>query len=456
MPSPVRRVSSLGAVLDPCVLARVTLTLLPNTPVTVRFAVTTASTPQASSAAAKRILSVTEPSLYSRVDETARRLKLSGEQVESAMALLPLILYHSPDKRIPDALLPALAKGQRSLWSLGISGDLPIVTAAVEDDDDVEASSELVSAHRLLYDNGAAFDLVFLIRSGGEYRSKLRDGLLDVLRRHDAEASMAARGGIHLCDASSDAAGIVRAVAVAVAEAGAAVRPPARDEELKPLPRQFFSRMRQEPLSYGYNEDNSFTFTVDGRLPNTAWSHVLANASYGFLASDAGTGHMWHMNARENKINRWLNDSLTTDGTERLKIVRNGAETSLFAENDGCRCRVTYGFGWAEWKKTISGVTFTTTAFVPPSIPARVLIIESDNGDGRAESDSLLISYFTDLVLYPNVEESVFVTTSREDGVISAQNVYNSDFPETVFRVASLLGAGIVHLLENQRVKRPI
>jgi cellobiose phosphorylase len=110
------------------------------------------------------------------------------------------------------------------------------------------------------------------------------------------------------------------------------------------------------------NSDNSFTFSMEDRLPYNAWSHVLAGETFGYLATDAGTGHMWYLNARENKINRWLNDSLTTSGTETLKVVSGNAEYSLFAAGDGCRCDVTYGFGWAEWKKTIDGVTYTTTA----------------------------------------------------------------------------------------------
>ena len=154
---------------------------------------------------------------------------------------------------------------------------------------------------------------------------------------------------------------------------------------------------------------------------------MLANESYGYLATDAGTGHMWHRNARENKVNRWLNDSLTTEGTERLQLVRGNAVTSLFAA-DGCPCTVTYGFGWAQWKKTIAGETYTTTAFVPPETAARVLVVEKEDG-GDFE-----LSYFTDLVLYPEPEESVYVRTSAEDGLLAARNIYNTDFPETVFR----------------------
>ncbi|SHH48939.1 cyclic beta-1,2-glucan synthetase [Sporobacter termitidis DSM 10068] len=422
---------SLGAVLDPCVLARVSLSLQPNVPYSVSLAVTTASTPQAASAAAKRILAVTEPAFYSRVDETAHRLGLSAEQLDRAMALLPLLIYHSPDRRIDAGLLPSLAKGQRGLWSLGVSGDLPIVTAAVESDGDIDASRELISWHRLLHDNGSAFDLVFLIRGGGDYRSTLRDALLDVLRKNDVEYRLGARGGIHLCDMASDAAGTVRAASAAFIPAGERLALPPRCEDMPPVTRPFSDAASGGALEYGYNSDNSFTFTINGQLPYNAWCHTLANEAFGYIATDAGTGHMWHLNARENKINRWLNDSLTTCGTETLKLVKDSAEISLFAAGDGLKCAVTYGFGWAEWKKTIDGATYTTTAFVPLDTAARVFIIEAADGAG------LEVSYFTDLVLFPEASDGVYVKTSAEDGMLTAQNVYNVDFPDSVFRLAA-------------------
>ncbi len=168
-----------------------------------------------------------------------------------------------------------------------------------------------------------------------------------------------------------------------------------------------------------------------GGMPYNAWSHVLTNQKFGYLATDAGTGHMWHLNARENKINRWLNDSLTTEGTERLMILKNNTEYSLFASDDDWPTSVTYGFGWAEWKKSIDGVAFTTTAFVPPQASARILIVEASDG-GEFE-----VSYFTDLVLYPEMEGCVYVNTTVEDGLLTAHNAYQTDFPDTVFRVAA-------------------
>lgn len=418
--------ASSGAVLDPCVLVRLKLSLKPDVPCRVSFSLTTASTKQAASAAAKRILSVTEPQYYSRLDETANRLKLTGGRIESAMALLPELLYHSPDRRIPEEYLASLARGQKSLWSLGISGDLPILSAVIENEKDLEASEELVPIHRLLSENGVSFDLVFLLR-GGDYRSTLRDGMLDVLKSFDADHSLGGRGGIHLCDISSDGAETVRAVSAKFIASGKPLIHPERREDIRPVPRPFLNVQAHQAFEYHYNDDNTFTFNMQGKLPHNAWSHLLASNSFGFVATDAGIGHMWHLNARENKINRWLNDSLATQGAEKLELLQNGTRISLFSDNDGLPCSVTYGFGWAEWKKEIGGATFATKAFVPQDINARVLIIEA------VGIEDFEISYFTDLVLCADTENSIYVKTARAEGVISAQNLYNTDFPDSVF-----------------------
>ncbi len=112
-------------------------------------------------------------------------------------------------------------------------------------------------------------------------------------------------------------------------------------------------------------------------------------------------------------------------------FTENGAKYSLFAAADGCRCTVTYGFGWAEWRKDIDGRTFTTKAFVPPELPARVLIIETN------DPVDFEVSYFTDLVLSPNTDDSVYVSTRHCDSLISAWNAYNTDFHDTVFSLTA-------------------
>ena len=360
--------------LDPCVLVRVPVHLEPDVTTIVKFALSTSSTVQSAAAAAKRILTG-ETSVFSRLDETARALGFGIEQVDEAMALMPALVYPSPDRRIKPADATALRRGQQGLWCLGVSGDLPIVACAVDDDSGLAAAGRLLNTHRLLSRNNIAFDLVYLVRGGGDYRGKLKNDLMESLKLSDPDRRLEARGGVHIAELPSDGADLVRAAAVRTVDVEK-LEKYARDETTKADFRPFISDVGDGALTFGYDDENSFTFQT-GRLPGNAWSHMLANESFGYLATDAGTGHMWHRNARENKINRWLNDSLTTDGTERLTVFSDDRQISLFAELDGCECAVTYGFGWARWQKKIGQAVITTTAFVPPDLSARLLIVEN-------------------------------------------------------------------------------
>jgi cyclic beta-1,2-glucan synthetase len=434
--------STTGAVLDPCVLARVKVQLEPGTTCRVAFALTTASTSQAAAAAAKRIIQAGERTGYSRLDASAQQMSLTDAQIESAMALLPAIVYPSPDRKLPQDWVPALRHGQQSLWCFGISGDLPIVSAVIESENDIESAKTLIPLHRLLSENGISFDMVCLVRGGGDYRNTLSDKLLDALKEYEHDNRIGTRGGIHMVDLSAEGAGTIRAVSVLTLTGDKPVLAHPRNDTDYPAPRRFYDPHAAKPLDFKYNEDNSVSLDIRGELPYNAWSHMLANSDYGFLASDAGTGHMWHLNARENKINNWLNDSLATDGTEKLELVLSGERApgdrispsdrlSLFAAPDGYDCRVTYGFGWAEWRKTVGAATFVTTAFVPPDTAARILIIEAV-GQERFE-----VSYGTDLVLAPDPEDAVYVTTSRTPDAVSARNTYNTDFPDTVFHLTA-------------------
>ena len=65
---------------------------------------------------------------------------------------------------------------------------------------------------------------------------------------------------------------------------------------------------------FGYEDDNSFVFYVNRSLPPRVWSNILTNGSFGFYAADCGMGNMWYKNAREMRIDRWVNDPYAVVG----------------------------------------------------------------------------------------------------------------------------------------------
>ena len=168
--------------------------------------------------------------------------------------------------------------------------------------------------------------------------------------------------------------------------------------------------------------DGTVSFTG---LPPRAWSQVLTNGRFGFLATDAGTGHMWHRNAHTGRINRWLCDPWVLRGTETLRMASRAGAVSLF-DDDGA-ARVEYGFGWAAWERSVDGMSVRVTAFVPEDADARVLLIECA---GRAR-----ITWHTDLVCAGRDADAPAVVTAYADGLFTAENV-RADAP-TLFCAAA-------------------
>jgi cyclic beta-1,2-glucan synthetase len=277
---------------------------------------------------------------------------------KKGIGLLPGLVYPSPDRLIDADKADFLMRGQKSLWSLGISGDLPIVTALIEAEEDIETVKTLIPMHKFLSENGVSFDLVYLVRGGGDYRNTLSGRLTETLRCYDHENRIGARGGVHIADTASEGANTILAVSVKIFSPGFTENTPVSGAPTGdlPAPRRFNAADNGSPLEFCYNDDNSVSFDTHGRLPYNAWSHMLANSEYGFVATDAGTGHMWHLNARENKINSWLNDSLATDGTEKLAAARfRGRKFPFSAPGLSTKCRVTYRFRMGRMERKTIG-----------------------------------------------------------------------------------------------------
>lgn len=104
-------------------------------------------------------------------------------------------------------------------------------------------------------------------------------------------------------------------------------------------------------MRHEYADNGSFVFYVNRSLPPRVWSNILTNGSFGYIAADSGTGNMWLKNAHELRLTPWINDPMAIDGAEVLEYCDGSGRHSLFADDDGAPCRVTFGFGFAVWEK---------------------------------------------------------------------------------------------------------
>jgi len=417
---------TLGTVLDPCVLLRVRLHLKPRSDRQVSFSICVGERGREAVASARRILGAPANEGPAYPDQAAARLGMNTADMEAALERLPDLLFPTESRSGQAALITADGKGQMGLWPFGISGDLPILTAYADADADIPWAVGLVKAHSFLRLCGVSYDLVLLLSDGGDYRRPVRSGLSGEIGALGLEAVVGARAGVHLVDASGDVSSIL-ARSARVLRREEDRNPPRRNRlpEAPPCP----DPERTGASSWHYGKDGSFVFETGGVLPPLIWSHMLANERFGYIAADCGAGHMWHLNARENKMTPWLNDPLASRGAERLTLLRDGRALSLFAAGDGLPCTVTYGFGFAVWEKEIDGGKITTTAFVPPDTAARVLLIEGTFRPGDR------IAYFAELLLGADEKERPYVTTAYQSGRFTAKG--SGEFQEQTFSLTA-------------------
>ena len=360
-----------GAVLDPCLLVRFPVSLRSDAPVQIRLALSAADSGEQATEGALRLLRMRGGEAADGLEQIRGRLQLTEEETRKAFELLRNLQFPAH---------PWVSRGspeQRALWPFGISGDLPIAALRVEEER-MKAALSLERIHQFLVQGGFMFDLVFLMREGGDYLHPLRDTLEERLRSDGWEHRLGARGGIFLVEEETAAA--VCAAALLLDEVG---NVPQENRSARGYEKQnTFTQLPGIP-PFGFLENGSFWFDTGAQLPPLGWSTILCNDAFGWRTDETGSGHLWINNAKENPLTEWVNDPLAVTGPERVLFSAGGGEVSCFAAPDGLPCTVTYGFGEAMWEKHVAGSPLRCTAFVPPDEDARYLLLEAEGRTGE-------------------------------------------------------------------------
>ncbi len=382
--------------------------LAPDEVFEARFALGVGRTEEAAFQAAQRTLTMPSDAFAALPALFAAQTGMDGGDVAAAMALVSPLVFPAAAPEVGDL---ALLK-KDALWRFGISGDLPILCAVLTKPAHRAGAAALIRRHALLQSCGLRSDLVFLTAEGGDYQRSGSRIVTDTLRALDREALLNAAGGVHLAELSQAAA----------IEACAAVTLDLEHPEYQltrcTLPARLAAPDRRDLpqgcMDWHWRDDGAFVFQLSHALPKRAWCHVLTNGRFGYLAADSGLGHMWVLNAREGRVNRWRNDPHAVRGTETLELLSRGGRTSLFADGMG-EARVEYGFGYAMWEKEWEGVRTRVTAFVPWDTDARVLLLE-------CSADAAEIAWSTELLLAGDERDALTVVTAGENGVLTAVN----------------------------------
>ena len=454
--------NTAGAVLDPVMSLSVMVNVEPGSSVKITYvtAVTESREVALEIATKYKDTDVVEGEFNlaltrSRVE--ARYLNLKSWELELYQELVSHILFLSPQRVQNGKCMENNRKGQSSLWTYGISGDIPIVLVMLEKTDEIDIVNEILKAHEYWKFKNLRVDLVILNEEENSYTNPLNGLLSDVLSGSHARDMMNKPGGVFVLRKSNMPEGDIMLLCSAArlvikgnsGELKTQIKE-AFDKEMPEMksfdssPEKYNSQSEREPELRYYNGLGGFL--KDGKeyvihLENNnntplPWSNVISNREFGFLVTEAGSGYIWYENSRENKLTPWTNDPVSDLSGEILYIGDNHTGelwtiTPLPIRGEE-PYTIRHGFGYTVFEHSSHGIHQVMTQFVPVKDSVKISVVKLTNESDKTRELSL--TYYIRPVLGVSDQSTAphIITKSNESGAVLIKNNFNEEFPESV------------------------
>jgi cyclic beta-1,2-glucan synthetase len=459
--------NSQGFVLDPILSLRQDLLLVPGERVQVSMVLAAGETREQAVALMEKY---GDPRAIDRAMDFAwasaqlelRLLRIQPDDARRFQQLASHLLYPNPLLRAAPQRIAENRKGQAGLWAYGISGDLPIVLASINETRDLGLVRQLLQAHAYWRLHGLSADLVILNEEAGGYEQPLREQLDRLIQAHAAATGVDRAGGVHLRNADlvpaedltllRAAASVVMAAARGALPQQLGVPPEAPDTPGllagKSGPRDPSAALPFLELAY-FNSLGGFTpdgreyaiYLGPGINTPAPWVNVIANPSFGALVSETGAGSTWQGNSQRNRLTPWSNDPVTDPPAEAIYIrdEETGAYWTPTASpvREDLAYRARHGAGYTVFEHNSHGIEAELTVFVPVDdgggepVKLQRLFLRNDTGRTR----KLSVTYYVEWVLGESREASqMHVVTGWDDETraLTARNATHPDYADQV------------------------
>jgi cyclic beta-1,2-glucan synthetase len=459
-----RRLSnSVGTVLDPVFVLRRRLRIPPGAVARISFWTMAAGTREA-------ILDLIDQHHDSHGFERATTLAWTQEQVQLRhlditqmqaslfQRLAGHVLYANPALRSSSDTIRRGLTTPPTLWSQGISGDVPIVLVRIDEIEDSGIVREMLRAHEYWRLKGLVVDLVILNERGASYVQDLQVALETMVRTSRSTARLG--GGVgsifvlrtDLISAETRALLLAVARVVLLSRRGsladqldqiqtvravppAARRKPVVDATPRPEPPpvsalaslQFFNGLG----GFSPNDREYITVLGPGQSTPAPWINVVSNPNFGFQVAVDGGGYTWSQNSRDNQLTPWSNDPVCDRPGEILYVrdLDSGelwSPTALPIRLEAPPYIARHGKGYSRFEVVSKGIALELLVYVPLEDPIKICRLTVRNLSDR--SRRLSVTAYVDWVLGLSRSAAASTVSTELDaatGAIFARNPWN-------------------------------
>ena len=459
---------SIGAVVDPAFVLRTRVRLAPGETAHIAFWTMVGSSRQA---VVEMIDKHDTPNAFERAATLAftqaqiqlHHLRLGAGEAAQFQRLAGRMIYASAGMRPPADAIAQGTGDQPGLWSLGISGDLPIIVLCIADIEHLNVARELVQATDYWRMKQLPFDLVIINDRGTSYVQDLQTALEGLVRASQSRAQFGDRSPGTVFVLRADLVPeTTRKLLLAVARVviGAQNGPLANQLDARREPALRHRPLRRPPATRpvrppempaleffngigGFAENGREYVIVQGPGQATPlpWINVIANPHFGFQTSADGAGFVWSANSREHQLTAWSNDAIA-DPAGQAFYIRDDDDGTLWSPTaapirDPAGTYVTrHGWGYSRFEHATSGLEFGLVEFVPIADPVKISRLIIRNISGRARR--LTVAAYAAWVLGPSRAASAPFTVTRIDPASGAMFAANAWYPAFAGRTAFL------------------
>jgi cyclic beta-1,2-glucan synthetase len=409
-----------------------------------------------------------------------RTLGLGFDETQQFQRIANRVLYADSSLRAPRDILDQNRLGQSVLWSLGISGDLPIVLVTIGHENDMGIVEQLLRAQDYWRLKRLSVDLVVLNERPPSDAPELQQALEAAISASQARRDQdgTARGKFFLLradlmPASSRDLLLTAARAVLVAGRGTLGDQLEPLGEPDPVPRRRLRNIQQATRDAAARTTPALEFfnglggfAVDGReyvvtlgegqWTPAPWINVVANRQFGFLASADGFGSTWSLNAQQNQLTPWSNDPVSNAPAETVYIRDDDSgdlwtATPLPIREPSSAYVIRHGFGYTRFEHTSHGIALDLLQFVPLEDSIKISRLKIANHS--SETRRLSVTHYLDWVLGNQRSKTAsFIVTEIEPKTTAmlARNPWGADFQA---RVAFMDMAGRQHACTADRTE---